>query len=92
MDVHDAGDYERPFEPGMTFVIEPGVYIRPAALDQLEDTPENRVFKDQVQPAVRKYAGLGIRIEDSFLLTESGLVQLSARVPRTIEDIERFMR
>jgi Xaa-Pro aminopeptidase len=92
MDVHDAGDYARPLEPGMTFVIEPGVYIRPAALDQLEDTPQNRAFKDQVRPAVQKYAGLGIRIEDSFLLTESGLVQLSARVPRTIEDIERFMR
>lgn len=89
MDVHDAGDYDRPLEPGMAFVIEPGVYIRPAALDQLEDTPENRAFKEKVGPAVEKYKDLGIRIEDSFLLTESGLVNLSARVPKTIEEIEK---
>lgn len=92
MDVHDAGDYDRPLEPGMAFVIEPGVYIRPGALDQLEDTPENRAFKEKVRPALEKYQGMGIRIEDSFLLTESGLVRLSARVPRTVEEIERFMR
>jgi Xaa-Pro aminopeptidase len=92
MDVHDAGDDERPFEPGMAFVIEPGVYIREAALDALADTPENRAFKEKVKPAVDKYKGLGIRIEDSFLLTASGLERLSAKVPRTIEEIEAFMR
>ena len=28
MDVHDVGDYDRPLEAGMAFVIEPGLYIR----------------------------------------------------------------
>lgn len=92
MDVHDVGDYQRPLAPGMAFVVEPGLYIRPQALDELPDTPDNRAFKAAVLPAVRKYAHIGIRIEDSFLLTESGLTSLSAGVPRTIEDIERFMR
>jgi Xaa-Pro aminopeptidase len=92
MDVHDAGDYKRPLAPGMAFVLEPGVYIREAALDQLPDTPENRTFKEKVKPAVEKYKGIGIRIEDSFLLTDSGLERLSAKVPRTIEEIEAFMR
>jgi Xaa-Pro aminopeptidase len=32
-----------------------------------------------------------VRVEDSFLLTETGLVRLSARVPRTLEEIESFM-
>jgi hypothetical protein len=32
-----------------------------------------------------------VRIEDSFLITESGLEQLSAEVPRTIEAIEQYM-
>lgn len=27
MDVHDVGNYQRPLEPGMTFSIEPGIYI-----------------------------------------------------------------
>jgi Xaa-Pro aminopeptidase len=40
---------------------------------------------------VEKYKYLGIRIEDSFLLTETGLKNLSARVPRTVEQIEKLM-
>ena len=90
MDVHDVGNVARPLEPGMMFVMEPGVYIRQAALDTLPDTPENRAWKEQIAPAFQKYKGIGVRIEDSFLLGESGLVSLSAKVPRTIEEIEAF--
>ena len=71
--------------------IEPGLYIRPEALEQLPDTPENRTFREKVGPAVKKYAGIGVRIEDSFLLTETGLENLSANVPRTLADVERFL-
>ncbi|RPJ75677.1 MAG: M24 family metallopeptidase, partial [Desulfobacteraceae bacterium] len=28
LDVHDVGDRYRPFEPGMVFTCEPGIYIR----------------------------------------------------------------
>jgi Xaa-Pro aminopeptidase len=91
LDVHDVGDYRRPLEPGMAFVVEPGLYIREQALDALEDTPENRAFKEKVKPVVAKYRDIGVRVEDSFLLTETGLVRLSARVPRTLEEIEAFM-
>ncbi|MCL5060032.1 MAG: aminopeptidase P N-terminal domain-containing protein [Candidatus Thermoplasmatota archaeon] len=40
LDVHDAGEYKikgewRPFVPGMTLTVEPGLYIRPA-----DDVPE----------------------------------------------------
>jgi Xaa-Pro aminopeptidase len=92
MDVHDVGDYKRPLEAGMAFVIEPGLYIRPEALEQLADTPENRAFREKVGPAVKKYAGIGVRIEDSFLLTDKELVRLSAKVPRTTQEIDDFMR
>jgi Xaa-Pro aminopeptidase len=92
MDVHDVGDYRRPLEAGMAFVIEPGLYIRQEALDQLPDTAENRAFRDKVAPAVERYKGIGVRIEDSFLLTDTQLVRLSAKVPRTIQEIDDFMR
>lgn len=92
MDVHDVGDYKRPFEAGMAFVIEPGLYIRPEALEQLADTPENRVFREKVGTAAKKYAGIGVRIEDSFLLTDKELLRLSAKVPRTTQEIDDFMR
>jgi Xaa-Pro aminopeptidase len=92
MDVHDVGDYRRPLEPGMAFVIEPGIYIRAEALAQLPDTPANRTFKDKVAPAVARYQGIGVRIEDSFLLTEKELVRLSAKAPRTLKEIEDLVR
>jgi Xaa-Pro aminopeptidase len=92
IDVHDVGDRKRPLEPGMSFVIEPGIYIRQAALDTLPRTPENNALIEKIQPAVKKYADIGVRLEDSFLLEENGLRNLSASVPRTIEEIETFLR
>jgi Xaa-Pro aminopeptidase len=92
IDVHDVGDRNRPLEPGMAFVIEPGLYIRPSALDALPRTSENDRLVEELRPAVTKYADLGVRVEDSFLLEESGLRRLSAAVPRTIEEIEAFLR
>jgi Xaa-Pro aminopeptidase len=91
MDVHDVGG-QRQLAPGMAFVIEPGIYIREAALESLQKTAENLAFIDKVRPMVEKYRNIGVRIEDSFLLTESGLERLSASVPRTIDEIERFMK
>lgn len=92
MDVHDVGDYDRPLEPGMAFVIEPGIYAQEGALDYLPKTPENAVFAEKVRAVHQKYKNIGVRIEDSFLLTESGLERLSAGVPRTIEEIEAFLK
>src|SRR5918993_116677 len=91
MDVHDVGP-RGPLAPGMAFVIEPGVYIRESALENLPRTPENAAFIEKVRPMVRKYRDIGTRVEDSFLLTERGLERLSEGVPRTVEEIETFLR
>ena len=58
--------------------IEPGIYIREAALDDLPKTPENAAFIEKVRPMVQKYQNIGVRIEDSFLLTEPASSGLSA--------------
>jgi len=92
LDVHDVGDYLRPLEAGMAFTIEPGIYIRDGALDRLPDTPENKAFQEKVRPVVKKYLNIGVRLEDSFLLTESGPEKLSARAPHTMEEIEAFLK
>lgn len=92
MDVHDVGVRGKALAPGMAFVIEPGIYIRPQALEALKPTPENAAFINKVRPMVEKYKYIGVRIEDSYLLTTSGLERLSATVPRSIEEIETFMK
>ncbi len=74
------------------FVIEPGVYVRSNALDELPRTAENIRLIAAITPAVKKYADIGVRIEDSFLVEESGLRRLSTSVPRTISEIEAFFR
>jgi Xaa-Pro aminopeptidase len=92
LDVHDVGDNKAPLVPGMAFTIEPGIYIRQAALDNLPRTPANNALIEKIQPAVKTYADIGVRIEDSFLLEESGLKRLSSSVPRTIEEVEAFLK
>lgn len=91
MDVHDVGLRSKPLAPGMAFTIEPGIYIREAALADLPKTPENAAFIEKVRAAVQKYKDVGVRIEDSFLVTDAGVENLSAGVPRTLADVERFL-
>lgn len=65
LEVHDAGDPNRPLEAGMVITDEPGIYI-----------PEEKI---------------GVRIEDDVLITPTGYKLLTARLPRTVDEIEKIM-
>jgi Xaa-Pro aminopeptidase len=95
MNVHDVGFiFGQPppkFMPGNVFTNEPGIYVREDALDNLPKTPENEKFIAAVRPAFEKYKGIGVRIEDDLLVTESGAEWLTKALPRSIADIEAFM-
>jgi Xaa-Pro aminopeptidase len=95
LEVHDAGGYSYSptgaFQVGEVFTIEPGVYVSTKLLDMLPDTPRNRAFIAKVRPMVERYNNIGIRIEDNYLVTATGLEHLS-KGPRTAEEIERAMR
>ena len=93
MNVHDVGGAAK-FEPGVVFTNEPGVYVRPDALDYMpfgwkqEDWDK---FKAAVRPAFEKYRGIGVRIEDDMLITPDGVRWLSEALPRKMSDIEDFI-
>jgi Xaa-Pro aminopeptidase len=93
MNVHDVGGGAK-FEPGMTFTNEPGIYVRLDALDHMpvgwkqEDWDK---FKAAVRPAFEKYKGIGVRIEDDMLITDTGVKWMSEALPRKLSDIEDFI-
>ena len=78
------------FAPGDVFTIEPGVYVSTRLLDILPDTPRNRTMIAKVREAVARYNNIGIRIEDDYAITGTGVEWLS-RAPREAADVEAAM-
>jgi Xaa-Pro aminopeptidase len=91
MNVHDVGNYGSKLEPGMVFTNEPGIYIRPDALDTLPRTSENEKFIAAVRPAFEKYKNIGVRIEDDLLVTAGEVKWMTEALPRKISEIEDFI-
>ncbi|MEN9236045.1 MAG: aminopeptidase P N-terminal domain-containing protein [Gloeomargarita sp. GMQP_bins_44] len=77
LDVHDAGIYYQAKEqatllaPGQVFTVEPGLYIGPHT-QPVEGQP----------PIPDEFRGIGVRIEDDVLVTETGCEVLTAAVPK----------
>ena len=80
LDVHDCAQAKA--ELYMWAELEPGMVftIEPALY-----------FKDEDLSVPEEYRGIGIRLEDDVLCTEDGNVNLSAALPRTVEEIEEWM-
>ncbi|HYC32498.1 MAG TPA: Xaa-Pro aminopeptidase [Gemmatimonadales bacterium] len=78
------------FAEGDVFTTEPGVYVSTRLLEILPDTPKNRAMIAKVRPAVERYDNVGIRIEDDYVVTATGLEWLS-RAPREIAEVEAEM-
>ncbi|MEL6158083.1 MAG: aminopeptidase P N-terminal domain-containing protein [Cyanobacteria bacterium J06623_5] len=77
LDVHDAGILRnpdktwKPFVPGNIVTVEPGIYISP------------HYKPAEGQPAIdQRWLGIGVRIEDDVLVTETGNEVLTAAVPK----------
>jgi Xaa-Pro aminopeptidase len=93
MNVHDVGGGSK-IVPGVVFTNEPGIYIRPEALDQMPPgwkTEDWEKFKAAVRPAFEKYKGMGVRIEDDLLITADGVKWMTEALPRKISEIEDFI-
>ncbi|MEC4895803.1 MAG: aminopeptidase P N-terminal domain-containing protein [Oscillatoria sp. PMC 1051.18] len=84
LDVHDSGGYKYNEEdwyilqPGNILTVEPGIYIGPN-IKPVEGQPE----------VPERWRGIGIRIEDDVLVTNSGNEVLTAAVPKSVAAMER---
>ncbi|MEE9279589.1 MAG: aminopeptidase P N-terminal domain-containing protein [Myxococcota bacterium] len=80
LDVHDVGNYHVDGKPRP---IEPGMCftVEPGLYfsETNEKTPEH-------------LRGIGVRIEDDVVMTEDGFENLTAAIPKTVDDVERWMR
>ena len=79
LDVHDVGDY---MEDGDYMKFKPGMIT----------TIEPGIYISSSMDVDEKWKGIGIRIEDDILVTSSGNINLTAKVPSNHEEIEALMR
>jgi Xaa-Pro aminopeptidase len=81
LDVHDVGDYRRNAAREPMRILEPGMVL----------TVEPGIY---IQPDTtgvhKKWYGIGVRIEDDILITDTGNHVLS-NAPKEVRDIERLM-
>ncbi|MCY7413577.1 MAG: aminopeptidase P family protein [Salinibacterium sp.] len=80
LDVHDCAQARR--ELYLDGILEPGMVftIEPGLYFQPDDLSV---------PA--EYRGIGVRIEDNILVTETGAENLSIGIPRTADDVEAWL-
>lgn len=80
LDVHDCAQARR--EMYLEGVLEPGMVftIEPGLYFQPDD--------ESVPP---EWRGIGVRLEDNILVTETGALNLSAAIPRTASEIEAWL-
>lgn len=79
-DVHDVGQYK---VNGQWRVLKVGMAL--TVEPGIYISPDN-------QQVEARWRGIGVRIEDSVLVTETGYECLTAGLPRTVEEIEAWMQ
>jgi Xaa-Pro aminopeptidase len=79
MDVHDVGNY---YVGGKARPLEVGMVL----------TVEPGIYISRNNDRVpAEWRGIGVRIEDDILVTEAGTENLTARIPKTVEEVRRAM-
>jgi len=77
----------RALEPGFTLTVEPGVYCIPALMDQwkAEKTYEDFINYEALE-SLRHFSG--VRVEEDYLVTNTGALLLGKKLPMTIAEVE----
>jgi Xaa-Pro aminopeptidase len=88
LDVHDVGSYDEAGSNNNRNKSRKQRKLQPGMVFTVE--PGLYFDKDDTR-VPQRYRGIGVRIEDDVLVTESGCEVLTAGVPKTVADIEALM-
>jgi len=81
----------RALESGFVITVEPGIYFIPGLIDQWGTEGKFQEFIDyEVLQGYRDFGG--IRIEDDYVITDTGAELLGDPVPKTIADVEEIRK
>ena len=96
IDVHDVGNKSITYksnnilENGMFITVEPGIYFVDMLMDEAESSLALSKYLNVEE--LEKYRGFGgVRIEDDFMVGEDSVESYQIDLPRTVEDIEKYM-
>ena len=80
--------FAKTLKPGHVFTIEPGIYFIPELMDKWQS--EGR-FNDYINwKEVQKFRNFGgIRNEEDYMITETGVKRLGKLKPKTVEEVEK---
>jgi len=81
LDVHDCSQARREMYVDKELEVGMVFTIEPGLYFQPDD-----------ETVPEEWRGIGVRIEDNIVVTESGAVNLSAAIPRTPDDVENWVR
>jgi Xaa-Pro aminopeptidase len=79
MDVHDVGRYRNLTDTPI--MLEPGMVT----------TVEPGIYVQRDTDCDERFRGIGVRIEDDLLVTESGNENLTSAIPKSIDELEAII-